>query len=662
MRYILALPLAVEMLAASVVTLVAVVVIVGLAARLQYQTMRADREDQLHCVVDVATGIALKLSREEQEGKLTHAAALDRFCSLLRDVTFGQDGYLFAYDMDGVSILQPREPQNEGKKMLDRQGADGRYPIREEVAIARHGSGTLTVMRPRTPGTPPIEKLNYIAAFQPWNMFIAGGLYIDDIDTAFRATLLLLGLLGGAVILISGALALAIGRGIAGSVGRLKTAMERLAHNALETEIPGTDRGDEVGAMAGAVLVFRDHMRAEATLAAEHTAAQARAAAEKAAALAGMADTIEAETNAAMGQVGKVSDAMTATAAEMHASAARTGLAAKSAAETSAEAVANARTVAAATEELSSSIHEISGQVAQSTAVVGRAVEAGKQTRESIEALTDQVARIGSVADMIAEIAARTNLLALNATIEAARAGDAGRGFAVVASEVKQLATQTARSTQEIARHIAEVRAATRASVASVERIEQTIGEVSAIAASIAASVEEQGAAPAEIARNVTRTAIAANEMASRIAEVSAEAAGTDQRAADVRNNTSVLTGAVGDLRRAVVRAVRTSTSEVDRRETPRMGVDLACRVRDGGGVEQAARVVDLSEGGARIAGAPALTPGASGSLTLDGSGLPLPFVVRHAGDGLLHVSFRLDQAGTARLREVLEGTGRRAA
>ena len=102
------------------------------------------------------------------------------------------------------------------------------------------------------------------------------------------------------------------------------------------------------------------------------------------------------------------------------------------------------------------SIREIGVQVTQSTAVVGRAVAAGGETRTTIEALNEQVARIGTVADMIGEIAAKTNLLALNATIEAARAGDAGKGFAVVASEVKGLATQTARSTEEIARHIAK--------------------------------------------------------------------------------------------------------------------------------------------------------------------------------------------------------------
>ena len=216
----------------------------------------------------------------------------------------------------------------------------------------------------------------------------------------------------------------------------------------------------------------------------------------------------------------------------MSASAARTRNSAHSAAIASAQALATAQTVASAAEQLSASIHEIGAQMAKSTEIVGRAVAAGVETRATIDALNEQVGRIGAVADMIGAIAGKTNLLAVNATIEAARAGDAGKGFAVVASEVKALATQTARSTQEIAQHISEVRSATGVSVAAVARIEQTIGEMNAIAGSIAAAVEEQGAATAEIARNVAETASAAIKMTDRTGEVSIEADQTGKHAA----------------------------------------------------------------------------------------------------------------------------------
>jgi methyl-accepting chemotaxis protein len=196
---------------------------------------------------------------------------------------------------------------------------------------------------------------------------------------------------------------------------------------------------------------------------------------------------------------------------------------------------------------------------------VSRAVAAGNETRTTVEALNGQVQRIGAVADMISEIAAKTNLLALNATIEAARAGDAGKGFAVVASEVKQLATQTARSTEEIARHLGEVRAATAASITAVGHIEATIGEMNAIAGSIAAAVEEQGAATSEIARNVSETATAANEMTKRITEVSTEAEQTGQRTGQVSAETTALHSKVGELKESVLRVVRTSIAELDR-------------------------------------------------------------------------------------------------
>jgi methyl-accepting chemotaxis protein len=389
--------------------------------------------------------------------------------------------------------------------------------------------------------------------------------------------------------------------------------------------------------MARAVLLFKEHMVHENQLAAEQeTERQSADAAKRRTALVGMANTVEAETGTALESIGIRTTSIAATADALSASATRTGASARDAVAAAGQALENAQSVASAAEHLALSIREIGAQVGQSATAVARAVVAGTEARTTIETLNQEVERIGTVADMISEIAGRTNLLALNATIEAARAGDAGKGFAVVASEVKALATQIARSTEEISCHIGQIRSATGASVAAVARIEQTVAEINAIAGSIAAAVEQQGAATTEIARNVAETATAANEINNRINEVTGEAVDTGRLSCDVRDNTVALDHLVDELRHSVTRAVRTSTAEVDRRQTSRYAVDLAARWSVAGQGEHLIRVSDLSEGGACVRGAPDLAVGTRGTLRLDGTAVALPCLTRATDtDGL---------------------------
>jgi methyl-accepting chemotaxis protein len=441
---------------------------------------------------------------------------------------------------------------------------------------------------------------------------------------------------------------------VARPISGMTSAMSGLAAGDTSVTVPGVGRRDEIGAMAEAVEVFKQNAITRVRLEAEQREQAAKAEQEKSIALMHMAETIERETSGALDTVAERTSAIATAAQEMSDSAARTGGAAHAAATAAAQALATAQTVASAAEQLASSVREIGSQVNLSTAVVGRAVQAGGDARSTMSTLTDRVERIGVVADMIAEIAAKTNLLALNATIEAARAGDAGKGFAVVASEVKQLATQTARSTQDITRHIGEVRAAATASVSTVERIEATIGEISAISHSIAAAIEEQTAATAEIARNVNETATAANEITRRINDVSTEAQHTGQRSGQVRDDTVTLNATAGELKQAVVRVVRSSTAEVDRRGGPRYPVALNCRVTLPGTGTVEAVTKDLSEGGAAIIGGPAMQVGARGMLEIAEVNVPLPFSVRAVNGETANVGFDLDQATREKLAQTL--------
>jgi methyl-accepting chemotaxis protein len=231
----------------------------------------------------------------------------------------------------------------------------------------------------------------------PWQLDFFAGAYIDDLGAEYHATLWKLGLVGSAILLVTALTAGLVSRDITRSLGSLRGAMARLATGDLATSVPETARRDEVGEMAAAMLVFKDHMVRSEQLTAEREAERSRATAEKQAALAGMADTIEAETAVALGQISTRVQTMNDMAADMQSSAARTGASASSAAASADETLLTTQTVASATEQLSASIREISQQVTQSTSVVGRAVTASDATRAAMETLTGKVERIGAV-------------------------------------------------------------------------------------------------------------------------------------------------------------------------------------------------------------------------------------------------------------------------
>jgi methyl-accepting chemotaxis protein len=218
----------------------------------------------------------------------------------------------------------------------------------------------------------------------------------------------------------------------------------------------------------------------------------------------------------------------------------------------SGEASRNVETVAAASEELSASIAEIGRQVAQAATITNRAVDEARKTDTTVQGLAEAAGKIGEIVKLINDIAGQTNLLALNATIEAARAGEAGKGFAVVASEVKNLATQTAKATEDISAQVNAVQSVTREAVEAIQLIGKTIGEVSSVATSIASAVEQQGAATQEIARNTQEAARRTQDVAGNVAGVT-EGANATGRAADGVKSAAEALGQQSDRLRAQV-------------------------------------------------------------------------------------------------------------
>jgi methyl-accepting chemotaxis protein/aerotaxis receptor len=392
-------------------------------------------------------------------------------------------------------------------------------------------------------------------------------------------------------------------------------------------------------------------MRARLAFAAsERIETERRAQIERRDAVQAMAEHVEKEAGSAMERVAADTMEMTQQADGLAEMTERVSSNAQRVTETAGQALANAQAVGAASEELSASIREISAQIGQATEVAQRAVSSGEHARQRIQSLSEGAVRIGDVVQLIRSIAGQTNLLALNATIEAARAGEAGRGFNVVANEVKGLASQTARSTEEISRQVSAIQEATSGAVAVVGELGRSIEEIALVFAGIAAAIEQQAAATQEIARNVTESSVAAQTVTDRIGEVSRDAEVSRQRADGIRIGSAAVSVSMAALRSSLVRTIRTATTDADRRLQIRSSVDEACTVV-WQGTNRRGRLVDVSADGARLVTSEPIPAGGSGILSLDQAGgdASAGFHVRtvHA-DGSLGVSFDADAATPA--------------
>ena len=376
----------------------------------------------------------------------------------------------------------------------------------------------------------------------------------DTTEYEAAATRAQLHLLLATLAILAGAVLLAflLGRGLSRPLAAITAVMNRLSSGDIEVTIPGGERKDELGTMAVAVDVFRRSMIEARSMRETQEASKQQVEREKKALQREMADRFEADVKGVVTAVANATQDMQRVAGEITRSVNGTSERAAAAAAASEEASASVSTVAAATEELASSVAEIGRQVTHSSGVADGAVVKAGQTTEMVESLAAAGEKIGDVLRLIGAIASQTNLLALNATIEAARAGDAGRGFAVVASEVKELASQTAKATEEIAGQVTAIQSATGDCVIAIGGISDTIREISGIATTIAAAVEEQDSATREIARSVQQAATGTSE-------VSLNVTGASQAADQSRilaNNVLVASGELNQHANALFKSV----------------------------------------------------------------------------------------------------------
>jgi methyl-accepting chemotaxis protein len=357
--------------------------------------------------------------------------------------------------------------------------------------------------------------------------------------------------LGGLMLVLVVMGVLIIARSVARPLSAITETIKRVAEGAENVEVPHIGRGDEIGALARAIQIFKEAMDRNRNLNSQ-VLEDSKAREER-------ARHIEASVDAFREAIGGVLRAVTDNATSMRGTAETIANVASdasgravTASSATEQASSNVSAVASAAEELSASVEEIGRQVRQSAGAVEQAGLRTEKSVSEIEGLAAATQRIDGVLNLIQAIAEQTNLLALNATIEAARAGDAGRGFAVVAHEVKALAEQTAKATAEIGQNVSMIQTSTKNSVDAVREIGNAVREISDVTSNIASAIGQQDAATREISANAQLAAQGNETLVSNIGSLSDAMGKTSTAAASVLTASSDLTATAETLSREV--------------------------------------------------------------------------------------------------------------
>ncbi|GJE54203.1 MULTISPECIES: methyl-accepting chemotaxis protein [Methylobacterium] len=461
--------------------------------------------------------------------------------TLSKRAGLGETGQVLATGADG--LLRSNPPLDEGTK------AGAPLTTLGMRASQITGGASFAYAAPDGPHLAATSPVSVLGA--SWTIVAeqSQGEAVSAVETLSR-TLTMIGL---CILFGTAVLGLLLARSIVRPLGALTRALASLAARETVAEVPGSRRRDEIGDIARAVVTIRDVSLEDAAQQLQTTeAVRLREEQARRTMLRDLADRFEETVGGIVGELTGAVEGLQSSSGIMGSAVEETSQRSTNVASAAHQTAGNVNAVASAAEELGTTVQEIGRQVEQAAGLSASAVQGALSTEQTMAALATAATRIGDVVGLVSTIAGQTNLLALNATIEAARAGDAGRGFAVVAAEVKELAGQTTRATDEIARQVAAIQTATHGTSDAIRDITAQIEAMNRVTTSIAAAVEEQGATTQEIVRSMVQASNGTSEMTTDIAEVARVADEAGSAAASVAQASDQLALQSGQLRSEV--------------------------------------------------------------------------------------------------------------